>query len=265
MIYTAVSGRAIPLGFLGENRVEAVVFDRTCWLTEYGPGTFELVHRRSQDTDPFPVAVTVSGGIVTWIPAESDVAYRGVGECQLSFYTPDGRLKKSEIYQTVTARSLTSPEDPPSPLEGWVEQVLQAAAGIQNMQADAVTLTPGSAATVTKTVDPDTDVVTLTFGIPEGLKGDTGRGIASVSVLSTGEWRVTYTDGTSVTVGYDVYSAIEALADAAAQSADRAEQAANTAGYLDMEIVDGDLIYTRTDAVDVDFALVDGDLVMEAI
>lgn len=54
-------------------------------------------------------------------------------------------------------------------------------------------------------------------------------------------------------------------ATASAQSADRAEQAANTAGYLDVEIVDGRLIYTRTDAVDVDFALDDGRLIMEAI
>lgn len=48
------------------------------------------------------------------------------------------------------------------------------------------------------------------------------------------------------------------------ESAERAEQAATTAGYLDVDIVDGDLIYTRTDAVDVDFELVNGNLVMEA-
>lgn len=54
-------------------------------------------------------------------------------------------------------------------------------------------------------------------------------------------------------------------ADDAEQSADRAEQAAATAGYLDVEIVDGDLIYTRTDAVDVDFELVEGNLVMEVV
>ena len=58
-------------------------------------------------------------------------------------------------------------------------------------------------------------------------------------------------------------------ADASAQSAsadaDRAEQAANNAGYLDVKIVDGRLIYTRTDAVDVDFALNNGRLIMEAI
>ena len=55
-------------------------------------------------------------------------------------------------------------------------------------------------------------------------------------------------------------SAASAYADA-----ERAEQAASTAGYLDVEIVDGRLIYTRTDAVDVDFALNNGRLIMEAI
>lgn len=265
MIINAISGRPICLGWQTENAVEAVVFDKPEWLAAYGPGTFELVHKRRQDTEALPVAVSVSGDTVTWQIEAGDVLYRGRGEAQLRYFGPDGKIKCSEIYTTQVERSLVSDTDVPEPYEGWVEQVLQAAAGIQNMQAAAETLAPGSAATVTKTVDPDTGVVTLTFGIPEGVKGDTGRGIASVSVLSTGEWRVVYTDGTSETVGYDVYSAIQALADAAAQSADRAEQAANTAGYLDMEIVDGDLIYTRTDAVDVDFALVDGNLVMEVI
>ena len=51
----------------------------------------------------------------------------------------------------------------------------------------------------------------------------------------------------------------------ASKDADRAEQAATTAGYLDVEIVDGRLIYTRTDAVDVDFALNNGRLIMEAV
>jgi type IV secretory pathway VirB10-like protein len=55
-------------------------------------------------------------------------------------------------------------------------------------------------------------------------------------------------------------SAASAYADA-----ERAEQAANNAGYLDVEIVDGRLIYTRTDAVDVDFSLNNGRLIMEAI
>lgn len=55
-------------------------------------------------------------------------------------------------------------------------------------------------------------------------------------------------------------------AESAYADAERAEQAAATAGFIDMEINDaGHLIYTRTDAVDIDFVLSDGHLLMEAI
>lgn len=63
----------------------------------------------------------------------------------------------------------------------------------------------------------------------------------------------------------DVIDADEA-AQSAAESADRAEQVAATAGFMDVEIdSDGHLIYTRTDAVDVDLKLVNGHLIMEAV
>ena len=128
MIYTAVPGRAIPLGYVGENKIEAVVFDRSAWVAEYGPGTIELVHRRRQDTAPLPVLVDVSGGVVTWTITDADTAYRGAGECQLTYFGPDGQIKKSEIWQTLTMRSLTSSEDPPPPMQAWIEAVLAAGA-----------------------------------------------------------------------------------------------------------------------------------------
>ena len=55
--------------------------------------------------------------------------------------------------------------------------------------------------------------------------------------------------------------------DKALEYAERAEQAATTAGYLDVEInAQGHLIYTRTDQVDVDFDLSPaGHLIMEVI
>ena len=55
--------------------------------------------------------------------------------------------------------------------------------------------------------------------------------------------------------------------DKALEYAERAEQAATTAGYLDVDIDEhGHLIYTRTDQVDVDFALSNaGHLIMEVI
>ncbi len=55
-------------------------------------------------------------------------------------------------------------------------------------------------------------------------------------------------------------------ADRAEESADRAEQAAATAGFMDVEIdSNGHLIYTRTDAVDVDLKLVNGHLILEVV
>ena len=71
----------------------------------------------------------------------------------------------------------------------------------------------------------------------------------------------------SASAGTASMAATSASASAASAYADaeRTEQAASTAGYLDVEIVDGRLIYTRTDAVDVDFALNNGRLIMEAI
>lgn len=71
--------------------------------------------------------------------------------------------------------------------------------------------------------------------------------------------------------GEDVVDAAASEANAALSaseaytSAERAEQAATTAGYLDVEIANGRLIYTRTDAVDVDFELENGRLLMEVI
>lgn len=57
-----------------------------------------------------------------------------------------------------------------------------------------------------------------------------------------------------------------ASAQAAYRDAERAEQAANEAGWMEMDIDgNGHLIYARTDAVDVDFFLRLGHLVMEAI
>lgn len=60
-------------------------------------------------------------------------------------------------------------------------------------------------------------------------------------------------------------SEAESSASSAYTSAERAEQAANNAGYMDIEMVEGRLIYTRTDAVDVTFELDDGHLLMEVI
>lgn len=69
----------------------------------------------------------------------------------------------------------------------------------------------------------------------------------------------------SAAAAYASEIAARDYADDAETAADRAETAADNVGFVDMEIVNGRLMYYRTDAVDVDFELVDGHLIMEAI
>lgn len=138
MIINACRGQPICLGYETENEVEAVVFDKSAWIAEYGSGTFELVHKRRQDTEPLPVAVDVSGGVVTWTITAADVAYRGAGEAQLRYYNALGQIKASEVYRTQVARSLVTDPDTPEPYEGWLERILATAAAAQLAESGAI-------------------------------------------------------------------------------------------------------------------------------
>lgn len=60
-------------------------------------------------------------------------------------------------------------------LNSGVGRAEAAAEAIQDMDVEAETLAAGSAASVEKTVDPETGAVTLNFGIPKGDKGNPGN------------------------------------------------------------------------------------------
>ena len=92
-----------------------------------------------------------------------------------------------------------------------------------------------------------------------GLYSDTAQTYANSAEISANSASASASTASTAATSANA-SAASAYADA-----ERAEQAASTAGYLDVEIVNGRLIYTRTDAVDVDFTLNNGRLIMEAI
>ena len=102
------------------------------------------------------------------------------------------------------------------------------------------------------------------FRIPNKLRPDRTNIAPTPEEQSTIDQAISALNEAVAQTAQDVIDA-DASAQSASADADRAEQAANNAGYLDVEIVDGRLIYTRTDAVDVDFALNNGRLIMEAI
>ena len=89
-------------------------------------------------------------------------------------------------------------------------------------------------------IDENGDLIfTMTDGETLNLGAVIARGIQGVEVLETGELQITYTDGTSEVIGDDVYSAIEALAEAAQDAAEAAEAAAATLTLDDTLTIQG--------------------------
>jgi regulator of protease activity HflC (stomatin/prohibitin superfamily) len=135
--------------------------------------------------------------------------------------------------------------------------------------------TPTQQSVIDQTIAALNDAVESTAADAEQTASDAARAEAARTAAETAEANAE-ASATAAAQSEANAAQSESTATAAATSAsasaasayadaERAEQAANTAGYLDVEIVDGRLIYTRTDAVDVDFALNNGRLIMEAI
>lgn len=197
----AHSGMAVNLGRVGENQARRVIFDVTNWNAKYPGATITLLNEPPGATDAYPVQnVTVDGDNVYWIIESADVPKYGCGRCEL-IATQDEVIVKSEIYGTVTQRALDDTGEAPEPWESWqtvfaglkdeavsaAENAEAASEAVQDMGVEAETLEPGSAATVIKTVDPDTGAVTLIFGVPAGESGQTpDLTIGTVSTLPAG-------------------------------------------------------------------------------
>jgi hypothetical protein len=173
------------LGRLGEHDYTQAQVDGYAWLSEYPDGQITLLNQRCGDTDAYPVAgVSVSGSTVLWVVSDTDLSKEGVGRCELIMLV-DGVVAKSVIYMTKVLPALDGSGEAPEPWESWqtefaalkdeavaaADDAEAASEAVQDMGVDAVTLEPGSDATVTKAVDPETGAVTLTFGVPAGESG----------------------------------------------------------------------------------------------
>lgn len=198
----------IRLGKQGENEVLQVIWRGIVpeWEEKYGAGEFQLAVRRNQDTAPYIANIELDGGDIVWTITSAETARVGDGECELT-YTVGDSIAKSQIWTITVCESLTGqePVDPPEPAKNWVDVVIKSSSdakqsatesaesarqsaessvnaansaneayksreAIENMEVSAVSLSPGSDATVEK--DLADGKVKLTFGIPKGEKGE---------------------------------------------------------------------------------------------
>lgn len=161
-VYRVKTGSILPLGKKGENLVRQIQFDLSRWISNFGPGTVQLLHQRSGDEAPYPVAVEREGNLAVWTVTSADTAAAGTGRTELQYYVGDA-LAKSETWMTKVLAALgDASETPPEAQQGWVDQVLAQVAKITGMTAQAVELPAGSAP-----MADYTDGV-LTIGIPLG-------------------------------------------------------------------------------------------------
>lgn len=181
----ALPTATIPIGLRAENDVSAVALDFSAWAETYGAGVMQLLLKRATDGSAYPVVLTQSGSTAVWTVSETDLAV--VGDLLAEFvYTIGTQVKKSCVLHFSVLPDIGTPGAAPAPYQSWLAQLTALAAeteaaaqAIQDMDVEAETLEPGSAATVTKTVDPGTGAVTLTFGIPRGQDGGGGGGSVS--------------------------------------------------------------------------------------
>lgn len=161
-IYSVKTASILPLGKQGENLAKQIQFDISRWIGSFGPGTVQLLHQRSGDETPYPVAVEREGNLAVWTVTSADTAAAGTGRAELQYYVGDA-LAKSETWMTKVLPALgPASETPPEAQQGWVDQVLAQVARITGMTAQAVELPAGSAPTA------DYADGVLTIGIPLG-------------------------------------------------------------------------------------------------
>ena len=128
-------GGSLPLGREGEQNARQICFDIAAlgWRELYGEeGSVQLIARRSTDTEPYPVAVTMEGDKALWTVSGADTAVPGHGKAELRYLLGD-TVAKSITWSTFVSDALGEPaEEPPEAQQGWVDKVLQAGADAEN-------------------------------------------------------------------------------------------------------------------------------------
>lgn len=126
----------VLVGQQDENEVQSVVFDFSDWYTAYGSGTLSLSIQRSKDEWPYAGELTIDSAnhTGTWEISDTDSAYAGVGQIQLS-YTVDTAVKKSVIYRFTVYRSLGANGNVITPvqIQDFIDEVEDA---LEDIEAD---------------------------------------------------------------------------------------------------------------------------------
>lgn len=229
----------ILIGRQAENNAVNIVFDLSFLIQNFGNGTAVLVHQRTKDNAPYIVTTQQDGSTLSWNVSNIDTAYVGVGQAELRWTVGD-TLAKTVIYKTWTVKSITADTVMPDEYETWYDAMINY---IDQLKVDSDARLVEAVESATQSATSAAESATQAAESEATATTKAAQAAASASDASR--------------------SAAQAAAEAtdAYTSAERAEQAAATAGYMYFHIdSNGDLIYHRTNNVDVTFYLSNGDL-----
>ena len=242
MIITTVTtdgGAILPIGRQLEHGVRQVWFDLSYLIENFGEGTATLVHQRNQDLAPYIVSTEQTNTNLMWTIDETDTAYEGFGRAEIRWVVNDD-LAKTVIYKTNVQKSQTAQTEVPEPLESWYDTMI--------VYIDQLK------------VDSDARLVEAVENASQSATSATESATSAAESKATATAKATQAAQSASDAAGSAAAAAQSAADAD-MNADRAEQAAATQGYLYFYIdQNGDLIYQRTDNVDVTFYLDDGSL-----
>jgi len=168
----------ITLGRAGENQAQEILFDISGWEASFGPGSVSLLVRRPGDQEPYPVTLTVTDGIASWVVSNLDTASPGFGQAEL-IYLVDDKVVASRVWQTFVANSLLASSTDPTadPWAEYVATVTRAAAEAQaaaQKAQDALAHQPIIQQGTWWIWDPDTGAYKDTHQPAEGQEGPQG-------------------------------------------------------------------------------------------
>ena len=263
-----------------------------------------LVTRPRDTDSPYNAQVSFDAttNLVTWAVTDIDTALKGWGRAELHYYV-DGALVKSQTFVTIIEKAMFAGSTAPSAAESWVERMEQAALDAHaaaETAEDAETTATSAATTATSAAATSITAANSASSSASSARADATTATnaataaaSSASAASTSATNAAASAEAARTAAESAEDNAEASATAAAQSeanaagsastasaaatsasasassayadAERAEQAAGQSGYMFFYIDEnGDLRYQRTDNVDVDFYLNDGDLYVRA-
>lgn len=136
-IYVGQNTRpVIPIGWVGENNVTEIEFDFSLWVRLYGSGSATLKVKRQSDTNPYPVVLTMSGNIGTWLITDTDLAEEGIIDIQI-VYVVDDKVKKSAVYRGIVAVGVEGSDTVPDPYDDWLDALAVISAQVAQAKTDA--------------------------------------------------------------------------------------------------------------------------------